>query len=60
MNNLIYLIKKVREQYPMLRIGQLLSLAAKRGGWEQDDLFYCPDEKIIKGLESMVSSFTIN
>ena len=36
---------------PSLRLGQLISNAARAGGWEQLDVFYCPDSTILKGLQ---------
>lgn len=43
-------IKIIQEIYSELRITQILSIAAKKAGWNNDDLFYCPDEIIQKGL----------
>lgn len=37
--------------YPDLRIGQIIVNAATKGGWTQGDIFYCPDEVLLKGLE---------
>lgn len=34
-----------------LRLGQLISDAAKAGGWKDSDIFYCPDEVLLKGLK---------
>lgn len=46
-------LRTVSEQYPELRIGQILSLAAHRAGWMNEDLFYCPDDTLLEGLEAM-------
>lgn len=43
---------------PSLRIGQLISDAARAGGWDQFDVFYCPDEKIVKGLRILTQQST--
>lgn len=47
---LIYEVKKVR---PELRLCQILSIAANKVGWKDNDLFYCSDETILKGLQIM-------
>lgn len=48
------LIQAAREQYPELRLGQLLTDAAKAGGWKNQDIFYCPDDVIADGLKKML------
>lgn len=45
------LLNKARAKYPSLRLCQLLIFAAKTAGWENDDLFYCSDDTLVKGLE---------
>ena len=40
--------------FPELRIGQLLVNAAHKGGWNQDDIFYCPDDVIEKGIKLLI------
>lgn len=44
----------VRERYPELRACQVMAFAAHKAGWESADLFYCPDDTIMKGLEMML------
>ena len=54
--NFFYLIKQIQRAHamnPQLRLGQLLTIAASKGGWELDDLFYVPDDTLIKGLLKM-------
>lgn len=54
--NFFYLINQIQRVHfghPQLRLGQLLSIAASRGGWESDDLFYVPDDTLSKGLMKM-------
>ena len=41
---------RLKEDVPSLRFCQFVSNVAKLGGWDDDDLFYCPDEIITKGL----------
>lgn len=38
------------------RIGQLISNAARAGGWESNDVFYCPNEVILNGLNKIVAT----
>ena len=38
---------------PSLRLGQLISNAAKAGGWELEDVFYCPDTQLRDGLKKL-------
>ena len=47
---LIYEIKKVHSE---LRLCQILSIAANKAEWKDNDLFYCSDETILKGLQIM-------
>lgn len=44
-------LAKFRKQRPELRLCQALSIAAFTAGWANEDLFYCPDSTILKGLE---------
>lgn len=41
----------VQQRHPQLRIGQIISNAARKGGWMTNDIFYCPDETLRLGLE---------
>lgn len=36
---------------PGMRLGQLVTNAAKAAGWEQFDVFYCPDSQLRDGLK---------
>ena len=38
---------------PELRLGQLISNAARAGGWDNDDVFYCPDHILLNGLKKL-------
>lgn len=51
MEDILELIQKVQNKYPSLRFSQIVNIAANRGGWTQKDLFYCPNERIFKGLK---------
>lgn len=50
-NKIIELISIISTAYPELRIGQIMMNAATKGGWNQHDIFYCPDEITLKGLQ---------
>ena len=51
MIDMIELLKKAMEEYPELRLCQLLNIVAFKGGWKSDDLFYCQDSIIENGLK---------
>lgn len=40
---------------PGMRLGQLVTNAAKAAGWEQFDVFYCPDSKLRDGLRTLAA-----
>ena len=46
-------IQRVHAKFPELRLCQLLSIAANKAGWDQDDLFYLEDETLFRGLMNM-------
>ena len=45
------LVYEIRHRHPELRLCQILSNAARKAGWDNNDLFYLPDEKLLEGLE---------
>lgn len=47
-------IKICLQLYPELRYCQLVSNAAALGGWQDNDVFYCEDEMLKKGLLIMM------
>ena len=51
------LIAQVSAIYPELRLGQLLTIAAKNANWQQSDIFYCPDDRLERGLTVMVNNY---
>ena len=53
-NSIIRLIKLAHQAHPEMRICQLIFFAAKVGGWNNDDVFYCSDETLIRGLEQIL------
>lgn len=50
MTEILFLIRRCMKIYPELRFGQLISNAAFKGGWKDNDMFYCPDKIIADGL----------
>lgn len=53
-DKIISLMKSVKAIYPELRFCQLLYLASVEGGFGHNDMFYCPDDIIVKGLKVML------
>lgn len=45
------IIRKVWQKTPELRLCQLLSNAARKKGWNNNDLFYLEDSKLRKVLK---------
>lgn len=51
---------EIHKIHPELRVCQILSIAAQMTGWKNDDLFYCPDDVILKGLEDFLQKAVKN
>lgn len=45
------IVFQIRQKHPELRLCQIFSSAASKAGWDNNDLFYLPDEKLLEGLE---------
>lgn len=43
----------VHTHRPELRFAQILAIAAAKAGWKGNDIFYCPDDILEKGLGFM-------
>lgn len=43
----------IKQNNPELRLCQILSIAAKKAGWKDNDLFYLEDKQLIEGLKIM-------
>lgn len=54
--NIFAKIRMINQIHPELRFNQIMSIAAKRAGWKEDDLFYCPNETIEQGLDMLLNS----
>jgi hypothetical protein len=46
-------IEELWTRHPDMRLGQLVSNAARLGGWNQNDVFYVEDDKTEKGLDAL-------
>lgn len=55
-NELIRLLAEISESNPELRICQIISNAAKLGGWNPDDIFYCSDAILLDGLKKIYTT----
>lgn len=55
MDEILSLVKVVNAIYPMLRFQQMMSIAAQKAGWKENDIFYCPDDIIASGLKLMLN-----
>lgn len=54
-NEIIYLLSTFLSFHPEIRVGQTISNAAFAGGWNDNDVFYCPNDVIINGLKELIS-----
>lgn len=52
-NELIKLLAEISASNPQLRMCQIIGNAAKLGGWNSDDIFYCSDEILLRGLQKL-------
>lgn len=50
-------VRAIHAIYPELRFQQIMTIAAQRAGWKENDLFYCPDDVINQGLEKTLKEF---
>ena len=60
MNKSIFdLLHTAMSKYPQLRVCQIIMIASKLGGWENNDVFYVPDATLADGLEKLINKETI-
>lgn len=52
-SKIVALIYEIQQKHPELRLCQIFSIAANKVGWDNPDLFYIPDEKLLEGLEAL-------
>lgn len=55
-NDLLIALNTAIAITPQIRLGQLISNAARAGGWENNDVFYCPNEVILNGLNKIAAT----
>ena len=53
-HKIVKLMTEVIELHPEWRVGQTMLIAARAGGWTSDDIFYCPDDTLTKGMEAII------
>jgi hypothetical protein len=53
----IHLLLRAHMANEGMRLPQIIANAAMMGGWEQKDLFHCPDEVLLNGLENLLDDF---
>lgn len=51
-------VRVIHRQYPELRFQQIMTIAAQKAGWKDNDLFYCPDITIKQGLDIWLGELT--
>lgn len=56
----VMLVYEIRQRHPELRLCQILSNAARKAGWDNNDLFYLPDDKLLYGLEILKEENSLN
>lgn len=53
---LLRTLREFWEKRPDLRLGQIVSSAAKLGGWSHDDVYYVEDDVVSRGLATLARS----
>ena len=56
--NIFCKVRAINTIHPELRFQQIMSIAAKKAGWNDNDLFYCPNEIILKGLTLFLEEYS--
>lgn len=54
-DSMLMKIGEIWKKNPDLRLNQLLSNAASRAKWSDNDLFYLEDDKLLVGLNEMIA-----
>lgn len=50
-------LRVINQIHPELRFNQIMTIAARKAGWEDNDLFYCPNSTIEKGLSMLLEEW---
>lgn len=45
----------IKGRHQELRAAQIISIAANKGGWKDNDTFYCQDEVLKQGFKRWLS-----
>ena len=53
----IHLLLRATTADEGMRLPQIIANAASMGGWEEKDLFHCPDDVFLNGLENLFDDF---
>lgn len=56
--NIFSQVRAINNICPELRFQQIMSIAARKAGWSDNDLFYCPNETILKGLTQFLGEIS--
>lgn len=51
-------VRAINQVHPELRFQQIMTIAAQKAGWKDNDLFYCPDATIKQGLDMWLGELT--
>ena len=51
-------VRVIYQNHPELRLQQIITIAAQKAGWKDNDLFYCPDATIKQGLDIWLCELT--
>lgn len=52
------LVYEIRQKHSELRLCQIISNAVSKAGWNNNDIFYLPDEKLLDGLEILKKEYS--
>lgn len=52
------MLQYILQEHPELRYAQIIFIAAQYGEWNDNDVFYCPDDILYRGLKQFISSDT--
>ena len=50
-------VRAINQIHPELRFQQIMTIAAQKVGWKDNDLFYCPHEIIENGLAILLEEY---
>lgn len=60
MNEIIKYMFIIQSRHPELRVGQIMSIAAQKGGWNNNDIFYCSNDILKAGFRKWLSELFKN